>query len=290
MMNTTWKRLLYSIFILGVALFFIYYLFPSDTIKNVITSNFNATHPGANITIHHVDLLFPPGLELYDVNIDYMDDVLFKAEFIKIIPNFFSLFRSKIGFFFKGSVFKGILKGRGEFERRRPRQEFFVKGDLSDIQIKAIPAVKIFFTRKLKGLLSGKFTYRNDKDAGRRLETTLVVSDGEVELLTPIFKMDHIQFSSIEADLAMKNTSLRVKQCNLKGEQMDGSISGAVILKMPPRQSYLKLSGMIKPNPLFLESLGKDLPKNLLPKEIVNKKIIRIRIYGTVENPRFSLN
>jgi hypothetical protein len=63
-----------------------------------------------------------------------------------------------------------------------------------------------------------------------------------------------------------------------------------VSLKNTPGQSYLKLSGRIKPHPLFIETLGNDLPANLLPKEIFGKNGFRIRIYGTLDNPRLFLN
>ncbi|MFO7972647.1 MAG: hypothetical protein R6U40_12985, partial [Desulfobacterales bacterium] len=57
-----------------------------------------------------------------------------------------------------------------------------------------------------------------------------------------------------------------------------------------PGQSYLKLSGTIKPQPLFLEKLGNDFPANLLPKKIFGKNGLHIRIYGTLDNPRLFLN
>ncbi len=105
MMSNTRKWLPHVIYSMGAALFFIYYLFPSDTVKNIITSNFNKANPGMSITIDHITPSFPPGLKLHHVNLYYVNDVLFKAERIKIAPNLLSLFRSKIIFFFQRERF-----------------------------------------------------------------------------------------------------------------------------------------------------------------------------------------
>jgi len=290
MMSNTRKWLPHVIYSMGAALFFIYYLFPSDTVKNIITSNFNTANPGMNITIDHITPSFPPGLKLHDVNLYYLNDALFKVERIKIAPNLLSLFRSKIIFFFKGSAFKGILEGRGEFSKNRPYQNFMFQGKFSGVQMEEISAVKHYFGRSLTGMVKGDFTCRSGGESGGSLGAKLVISDGEVELLTPVFNMKRIPFRKIDADLTMIDRRLKVKRCDIEGAPMDGSISGAVTLKEPPGDSYLKLSGVIKPNRSFLENLGKDLPANLLPEKVMKKDVIRIRIYGTLDKPRFFLN
>ncbi len=290
MMSNTRKWLPYVIYSMGAALFFIYYLFPSDAVKNIITSNFNTANPGVNITIDHITPSFPPGLKLHHVNLYYLNDALFKAERIKIAPNLLSLLRSRIIFFFKGSAFKGSLEGRGEFSKNRPHQNFMVQGKLSNVQMEEISAVKHYFGRSLTGMLNGDFTCRSGGKSGGSLGAKLVISDGEVELLTPVFNMKRIPFRKIDADLTMIDRRLKIKRCDMEGAPMNGSISGAVTLKEPPGDSYLKLSGVIKPNRSFLENLGKDFPANLLPEKVLNKGVIRIRIYGTLDEPRFFLN
>jgi len=286
-MNNTRKWLPYSLFVIAVTTFFIYYLFPSEKVKNYITFNLNKSYPGINIAIDHVKPAFPPGLRLYNVNF-YMHDLLFRSEQIKIAPGLLSLFRSKVIFFFKGRAYTGILEGKGEFTKKRPK--VMIEGKLSGMQIKEISAVKDFTGRNISGVLDGKFTYWNENESGDNLKAELIISDGELELLTPVFKLRSVPFSRIAADLVMKNRKLQVKRCIIKGDQMNGSFSGTITLKNNPGQSYLKLSGTIKPHPTFIEKLGKDLPANLLPKKIFGKDGVRIRVYGTIGKPRFFLN
>jgi type II secretion system protein N len=109
MMKNTPKWLLYSIYVLAVVVFFIYYLFPSDKIKNYVTSGVNRFNPNINISIDHIRPAFPPGLKLYKVNFYNMDSTLLETDQIKVVPNFLSLFRSKIIFFFKGKAYSGFF-------------------------------------------------------------------------------------------------------------------------------------------------------------------------------------
>jgi len=287
-MSNTRKWLPYFLFIIGVTAFFIYYLFPSDKIKTYIMVHFNKAYPGINIALDHVKPTFPPGLRLYNVNFYHTHDPLFRMEQIKISPGLLSLFGSKINFSFKGSAYTGILEGKGEFTKNTP--EVMIDGTLSGIRIKEISAIKDFIGRNISGVLDGNFTYRNKKESGNNLKAQLIISNGQLELVTPLLQLESLAFKKITAELAMKNMNLNIKKCIINGDQMDGSISGSVTLKNPPGQSYLKLSGTIKPHPLFLEKLGNDLQANLLPKKIFGKNGVHIRIYGTLDTPRLFLN
>jgi len=290
MMKNTPQWLLYSIYVLAAIVFFIYYLFPSDKVKNYVTSDFNKLNSNINISIDHVSPAFPPGLKLHKVKFYHMDNALLETEQIKVFPNLLSLFRSKGIFFFKGRAYEGILEGKGEFIKNRPNQNVIIEGKFSNINIKEIPAVKQFIGRNLTGKLEGNFTYRNGGKLGGTHGARFIISDGEIELLTPVFKLENIHFGKIEAEMTMENQRLKVKRCIINASPLDGNVSGLINLREPLGQSYLRLLGVIKPNQEFLEELGKDLPTNLLPEEIFSKKVIRIRIYGTLDEPRFFLD
>lgn len=290
MMNNTRKWLLYSIYVLAAIVFFIYYLFPSEKVKNYVTSGFNRINSNINISIDHVSPTFPPGLKLYKVNFYHMDNALLETEQIKVVPNLLSLFRSKVIFFFKGRAYRGILEGKGEFIKNKPDQNVIIEGKFSNIKIQEMPAVKQFVGRNLTGILEGNFTYRDVGKLGGTLDARSIISDGEIELLTPVFKLKKIDFSKIEAEMTMENQRLKVKRCIIKASPADGNVSGLINLRKPLGQSYLRLLGVIKPNQEFLAELGEDLPKNLLPEEILSKGVVRIRIYGTLDEPRFFLD
>lgn len=290
MMDRNKKRLLYGIYILAVAVFFMYYLFPSDIVTDFVTSRFNRVNPDINIAVDHVALTFPPGLKLHDPHVYYMNTEVLKTDHLKIVPSILSLFRSKIIFFFKGSAFGGFLEGRGEFDKNGPGRHVVIAVKFSGMNIKEISAVKHFAGRSFNGMLEGNFTYRNNGKFDRELEAGFIISDGELELLLPIINLKSIPFSQLETDISVENERLKVKRCIIKGDHLDGSISGLVNLKEPLGQSHLTLSGLIKPNPEFFAKLGKDLPSNLFPKRILSKRAVRIRIYGSLNEPRVFLD
>ena len=284
------KQLLYGIYILAVAVFFLYFLFPSDTVATYVASRFNRINSDITITVDHASLAFPLGLNLHDASVYYLSTEVFKTDHLKIVPDFLSLFRSKIVLFFKGSAFEGSLEGKGEFDKSRPDQHAVIAVKLYGINIKRISAVKHFVGRSITGSLEGNFTYRNSGKSDRELDAGFIISDGELELLMPILKQKNIPFTKLETNITIKNERFNLKRCIMKSNDLDGSISGLVFLKDPFDQSRLRLSGLIKPNPKFIEMLGKDLPLNILPKNILSKKVVRIRIYGILDAPRFFMN
>lgn len=288
-MQNTRKWLPYFIVILCAAAFFVYYLFPSDTVKKYITNHLNRAYPEIDIKIGYIKPVFPPGLRLYNVNFYHMNNASLEAEQIKIVPGMLSLFGSKTIFFFKGRTYQGILKGRGEFTKNGPARLVTMDGKLSGIRIKEISAIKQMTGHNMSGRLDGNFIYRSDKGSEGTLEASLVVSDGELDLSAPFLTLERIPFRKITAELTMKNRKIELNRCIIKGDQMDGSISGSVTLKQPPGKSYLKLLGTINAHPLFLEKLGKDIPTDLLPKKIFGKNGVHLRIYGTLDKPRLFL-
>jgi type II secretion system protein N len=284
------KRLLYGIYILAVAVFFLYYLFPSDTVATYVASRFNRINSNIHISVDHASLAFPLGLKLRDTSVYYLNTEVFKTDHLKIVPNFLSLFRSEIVFFLKGSAFQGTLEGKGEFDKNRPDQHTVIAVKLSGINIKEISAVKHFIGRNITGLLEGNFTYRNSGKSDKELDAGFIISNGELELLIPLLKQKSIPFDKIETNITVKNERFNIKRCTIKSHQLDGSISGLVYLTEPLDRSRLRLSGLIKPNPEFIEKLGKDIPPDVLPKNMLSKKMFRLRIYGSLDAPRFFMN
>jgi hypothetical protein len=136
-------------------------------------------------------------------------------------------------------------------------------------------------------MLEGNFTFHSSEKSGGTLDVRFIISDGEIEFLSPVFNLQNITFSRIEAEMTLNNQKLKVKRCVINARSLDGNVSGLINIRQPFGQSYLRLLGIIKPKQEFLAELEKDLPTNLLPKEILTKKAVRIRIYGSFDEPRF---
>ena len=150
-------------------------------------------------------------------------------------------------FFFKGRAFEGTLEGKGEFTKSKPDNNFIIEGKFNNFNITKISAVKQIIGRNLTGMLEGNFAFHNSEKSGGTLEAHFFLSDGEIELLTPVFSLQNIIFSKIEAEMTMENQRVKVKRCIINAPSLDGNVSGLINLRTPFGQSYLRLLGVIKP-------------------------------------------
>ena len=284
------KWILHVLFVLILTVGFLYVLFPADQIKNYMVFHLNKTHPEINIAIDRIKPAFPPGVRLYNVNVYQASDALLILEKVKIVPDLMSFFRSNIIFFFKANTCDGIIDGKGGVTHNSSFDRVDVDATFKDVQISKIYAVQGLNSRNVSGVLEGRLTYKNDKTTGEDLKATLVISDVKIDLLYPILTLDTIAFNIIESSIVVKNRRINFKQCSLKGDQMDGSIAGSIVLEKPLERSVLKLVGNIRPHPTLLANLGKDLPKNLIPKKFFSINGLPVKLDGTIEKPIFSMN
>ena len=270
-------------YIIVVTALFIYYLFPSDAVKKYIAFNLNRANPELNITIDNIKPVFPPGLRLYNVSLYRLSNLLLEAKQIKITPGLLSLFRPKTTFFFKAEAYEGLLEGRADIMANK----LMINADLSGVRTKDMSVVQNLSNRKISGMLSGKVTYTGNREFAGTVNAKLTLSNCEVELLTPVFNLESFSFESIVAEVAMNNQKIQINECIIKGDQADGMISGSVNLKNPLGKSVLDLTGTIKPHHLLINNLQKSFPVKSLLK--TGKSGLPIRLYGTIDQPGFSL-
>jgi len=284
--NNIKTGLLYTVYILSVMTFFLFYLFPADAVKKHISFALARTHPALNVTMDKITPSFPPGVSFQGVEFNHRQALLLKADKIKIAPYFLSFFGSAFKFAFNGRAYKGTVKGRGEFAEKQSAGKVAVEARLAGIQLKEIAAVRDLTGRKITGVLDGKATYDKNGISGGNLSAGLILSDCTVELLTPVFNLEYVGFKKIKADVVLGNQTLRLKQCVFTGDQMDGTMSGFINLKTPLRESVINLSGKMTPHPLLLANLSKVFPVN---KTKLKQNGLPIRLGGTFDKPAFFL-
>lgn len=270
-------------YIIVVTALCIYYLFPSDAVKRYIAFNLNHANHELNITIDNIKPVFPPGLRLYNVSLYRLSNLLLEAKQIKITPGLLSLFRPKTTFFFKAEAYEGLLEGRADIMANK----LMINTDLFGVRTKDMSVVQNLFNRKISGMLSGKVTYTGNRKFAGTANAKLILSNCEVELVTPVFNLESFSFESIAAEVAMNNQKIQINECIIKGNQADGRISGSVNLKNPLGKSVLNLTGTIKPHHLLVENMQNIFPVKSLLK--TGEGGLPIKLYGTIDQPCFSL-
>ncbi len=285
------ERLLYSVFIVLTVVFFMYVLFPSETVKNYITHKVTEVKPDIEITIGKVKPVFPSGLKFNSVTVYHKSVQKFYASKIRITPGYLSLFVLKPSVAVKAWSYDGVVKGKVFFAKGESGREITVDAYLDDIKLNEI-MVK---DSKMSATVNGKVSYSGEK-GDDAVESELILSECSVDLSSllsskipiKIAELKKLTFKKIEIKAAADLKKLELKQCELKGEQADISIKGDVRIRRPIGRSRLKFTGTVTPHPLFIDNLKKSIPFNFLGS-MAGKDGIAFRIDGTVDMPKFSL-
>ena len=95
-MNRTGKYLLYTVYTIGAVVFFLFMLFPSETLKRIIIEQMAAVQPDIEFETETIQLVFPPGLRVAPISLAYAGKPALQVDQIKIVPlSFFSFFRNQ---------------------------------------------------------------------------------------------------------------------------------------------------------------------------------------------------
>lgn len=284
-MSKVQKGVAYTVYILLVTTFCLFYLFPADAVTKYISFALTETYPELDVTIKKPSPTFPVGLRLQTVEFYHRRSLLLKAEKVKIAPYLVTLFSPPVQFAFNGRVYGGTIEGRGRFTAKQADNKIAIDARLARIQVKEIAFIQNLAGRKIEGLLEGKVQY-DTGTTGRHLSAEFTLSECIIRLLTPVFDIEDINLSSIETEIDLNKHTLQLKQCNFKGKQVDGALSGSIILNNPLKESVINLSGTIKPHSVLLANLSKVF--GAVPQKW-NQSGLPIRLDGTIEKPVFLL-
>jgi type II secretion system protein N len=287
-MNKTNKRILYAAYIIVAAVFFFYYLFPSEAAIKYIASNLTRIRPDLSIEIDHIKPSLPYSLGLHNVRLYHLNNLLFDITRMKITPDLLSLFRHETTFFFKSKTFEGSVKGKITMAEKMSVRQVKIDANFTGVQINDIPVLQDLIKRKISGTLDAKIIYSN-MGPDETLNAELDLSDCTFEIMTPLIPLETLSFASIGADVTFNKGRLQIKECIIKGDQMEGKVSGEVTMGDPVGKSVINLSGTIIPQAVLLEDLKKTLPVNLFLNKSSGAYHFPIRLSGTLDSPHFYL-
>lgn len=287
-MSNRTKYLLYAAYAIIVGVILLYALFPSETVKEYLVADINGRNPDLNLTIDELKPVFSLGIRLSGIDLNYSGQPFLRVNQITVMPELWSLLGKEKTFVFDGRTNDGDFEGKGVFSTGEKADQVEIVADFSGIRIETIPAIQRMPDREITGLLSGKVIYKGKGSAGTAT-VKLTLTDGTIDLLMPVFKLNRLDFEKIEADLVLSKTMARVKTCTLTGAQMDGTFSGTIRLRQPLGNSRINLRGTLELHRSFLGELTRTIPKGLLPKKISGGKGFPVTLKGTFENPHFAL-
>ncbi len=288
--SKTQKRILYTAYIVLVTLFFLYYLFPAESLKNYVVTKVQGINPQIRITLDNVTPSFPLGFVLKDVSVSYEENPVFEAELLRLSPSFLSLLTGKSAFKFKCHAYGGKIKGRAGVPLFGGGiDNMFAKADLTDVQIGKVQALKTMLPQYgLSGVLNGDIVFTADKKNKRTMTSNLTATDSKVDFLIFFYGIETLSFKEVDATLKLKNDILTVEKFVSNSTDLGGSVTGTVTLKNPFRRSKLDLEGDVTPGPAVLDKMEKLGPMvKMLLKSRPGDKGIPVRLTGTIERPGY---
>jgi type II secretion system protein N len=282
------KTLLYTAYIIGITVIFLYYLFPSDAVRDYVVYKITRGNPGVSVTIDRVSPVLPPGIKLHDVGIAHGNRAIVDLDSLKITPGLLSFFSNTKTARFKGRVNGGTVNGWAEVDSSKNQPAEKIEGTISGIQVQGVPALKHLSAYKISGNLGGDFTIGG---AGPRRSMTgkLTLSDCRIDFDQPIIGQSSLSFKNINAELVLNKGTLVIKKFSARGNQLNADISGTIALNRSGRGNALNLNGSVTPHHGFLAKIGNSIPADLLQQKKAGKTTISFIIGGTVEVPEFRL-
>ncbi|MGD8209961.1 MAG: type II secretion system protein GspN [Desulfobacterales bacterium] len=288
-MKISKKSIFYTIYIIAITGIFLYFLFPSDTLKTYLAYRLSQGNPDVTVTIDRVSPVIPPGISLYNVAIAHQNKPLVDLEKLKLMPGILSLFSDKTTVNFKGYLNEGTISGRAELDDHSGAQEVTCDGRISGLQVEGIPALQRLPADKIAGVLNGNFTLAN-VGSDRSLTGKLTLSKSKIELKKAVFNVKSLEFRDIDADLIVKNDTLTINQTKARGNQLDADLSGKIALAGQSGKQAMNLSVSVTPHHLLLAKIEKNIPMDFLRNKKAGEAAISFKIDGTLDNPNFSLN
>jgi type II secretion system protein N len=289
-MKPSKTTLLYTAYIIGITIFFLWYLFPSDTLKDYLAYRLGQVNSDISVAVDRISPVLPPGIKLHEVNISHQNMALIEVESLNIMPALGSLLSDTTDIVFKGRVYEGTFSGRAEISAAPQGRGIKIDGNFSGVQVQQISALQQMTDHEISGGLGGNIVYANGKTSGK-LSGNLNMTDCRLELATAIFNQNLFEFKNIDTDLALQNRTLVINGFKATGNQLDLNIAGRVKLdKNGSAKNALNITGTVTPHHVFMAKIEKDIPVSLLRKKNSGQPAISFKIDGTLDDPGFSLN
>lgn len=280
---------LYAAYIIGITVFFLWYLFPSDALKDYLAYRLSQGNPAVAVTIDRISAALPPGIRRHGVDIAHRNMTVMEVESLKLMPGLGSIFSDTPAVNFKGRVYDGTVRGRAEISDPTG-SGIKIEGSISGIQVDQISALQQFSNHDIAGGLAGSFVFAAAK-GNPELTGKFTISPCRLDLATALFNQDSFEFNNVAADLALRNRNLVINEFNATGSQLDLKINGRIRLnKRNAAKNELNLTGNVTPHHVFLAKIEKDIPVSMLRNKKSGKQAISFKIRGTLEDPGFSLN
>jgi type II secretion system protein N len=274
--------LFYGLFAVVLALIFAYLRFPVETVERFIVAQSAQFGPEIQTKLEQVEPSFPPGIEIRRLSVQRINQPLFEAEHAWVNPRLKTILGIGTGYRFRILAHGGEITGTADWITTDGQPLLQVDVQFHGIDLSDLPLTRMISESPLQGLFSGKVSYTNGASHGRQVIADARVDNLQVNLSRPLMVLKQIRIESLRADAILKNEQLQVRQIQLSGDQVEGSLSGTGRIGRSLRDSRLDLEGRLKPQPGILQETDSNGLGGLLNQ--LASKGIPVRISGSLDD------
>ena len=284
------KWFVYFLYCLCVVVTLLYIRFPSAIFKDYLESEANGMDNSVDLSIHELHLAFPPRIVLTGAKLTLRNDpgsALFDAKSVSIRPEWVSLLSGDRTYHFKAEAYGGRLEGSVSFATGNPAAPCRASLRADHIQVQQVTSLSRLPEVHFKGDFNGDILFqgRFDQMMGGEGEAQLYVSGGNAKLGTPFLGVESIDFDRLTINMHLENRKVRVVQVDLKGNTLQGALSGSISLAGDLLKSRLSLKGNMEPLEGFMSG-NQGILQLFRQKTGSMKRAFTIQ--GTLGAPRFS--
>ena len=272
---------------------FLYYLFPSDAVRDYLKVRARNLNPPLMVSIDRIKPWPLCSLRFGHTEISFLDKAnkkLFRADSLVLRPGVGSFIKGDHSWCFRCVAYGGRIKGCANFNHDDRASPLNAEIEFDTIRIGTCEYLKDLIGRNVDGILFGTVSYRGQRErllngAG---EANFKFLNGRIELLSPILTLESIEYNEVAINVALKRGTVNLTRLELEGPLLKGTLSGSIRLTEELAKSSLDLRGTIEPFAAFfkktegtqstLEYFRKRLRKGALP----------FRIRGTLAQPNIS--
>ena len=282
----------YVLYGILLTLVLLYYRFPSDAFEDYLKERVEKINPQLTLSIEKIAPSVTFGLRFLDARLfvkTNREKPIFRTERLLIRPKILSLFRNDWTLCFNAAAYKGVIEGCSSVEKEKKDAPFQTSIALKDIPMGADNPLKEVIGRNLEGMLNGNIIFRGQPKSMTEGtgEVDLRLSDGRVELAQPILSLEGIGFHEVLIKMTLENRRLNLTRVALRGTNMNGTLSGVVILNNEISRSSLNLRGTLEPFAEFIKDLTDSPDTVRLLRQRLNRGKINFAIRGTIAEPSF---
>lgn len=280
----------YFLWALVVALILVVWRFPYQSLLSRLEA-LAGEQLGLNFALTDVSFTLPPGLKMArcSVRSGVDGEPFFEATRVRTRLKVLSLLKGSLAFTARGRAYDGSLNGNFLLEPIPDVQRFRLRVTGETIRLEGQPVISDVLGRPLTGAVSGEIELRGEfadllNSAGGG---TLQLVDGSCSIDSPFLTAKTLTGLEVSASIALSGGNLLIRECQFRGQGLEGTVSGEVKLQPALSTSIVALSGLGQVDPKLL-NIPAD--KRRVAEAFLNQgRPLPFKVRGTVAEPRLAL-